>query len=191
MSLATALGPVVAAFTQLGIAYLIGGSVASSAHGTPRSTLDVDLVADLRSEHVDALCATLRGSYYAEPELVRQAIARHACVNFLHLDSGYKVDVFVLGESDYDRLAFTRTVERRLPGDPQGRLFRMATAEDVLLRKLLRYRSGDEVSDRQWHDILGVLRVQMATHDHAYLHRWATHLRVDDLLARAERAVAP
>ena len=148
MTLATALYPVVEAFTQLGIAYQIGGSVASSAHGTPRSTLDVDLVANLGVEHVVPLCTTLRPAYYADPELVRQAIARQSCVNFLHLDSGYKIDVFVLGRNEYDRLAFTRVVERRLAGDPQGRWFRMATAEDILLRKLLWYRSGDEVSDR-------------------------------------------
>jgi hypothetical protein len=186
MSLVHALGPVVDALSQLGVDYQIGGSVASSAHGTPRSTLDVDLVANLRIQHADPLCAILRPDFYAEPELVRHAIHHRSCVNFLHLASGYKVDVFVVRDSDYDRLAFTRFVEKGLAGDPSGRLFRIATAEDILLRKMLWYRAGDESSDRQWQDILGVLRVQMEALDHAYLFKWATKLGLESLLARAE-----
>ncbi len=191
MSLFRALAPVVDALSALGVDYQIGGSVASSAHGTPRSTLDVNLVANLRIEHAESLCTTLRPAYYAEPELVRHAIYHHSCVNFLHLASGYKVDVFVVRDSDYDRLAFTRFVEKGLAGDPSGRRFRLATAEDILLRKMLWYHAGDESSDRQWQDILGVLRVQMEAIDHTYLLEWATKLGLESLLARAEADVSP
>lgn len=187
MSLAIALGTVVDALQSIGVRYQVGGSVASSAHGMPRSTIDVDLVADLREDHVDPLCRSLRADFYAEPELVRMAIAAHTCVNFLHLESGYKVDVFVVGPSDYDRAAFARTVAKRLMGDPSGRVFLMTTAEDTVLRKLLWYRSGGEISDRQWSDILGVMRVQGDGLDREYLATWAPRLRIDDLLARAQR----
>lgn len=189
MRLAVALTPIVAAFDRLGIVYQIGGSVASSAHGTPRSTLDVDLVADLRSEHVAPLCDALRGDYYADPDLVRDAIARRACANFLHLTTGWKVDVFVLRDGEYDRRAFLRFVERSVAGSAPGQRFRLATAEDVLLRKLQWFRSGGEVSERPWQDVLGLLRVQADALDRAYLHEWAAKLQLDHLLERAEREV--
>lgn len=186
MSLVTALLPVIEALEALGVGYQIGGSVASSAHGVPRSTLDVDLVAPLRPEHVEPLCAALRGSFYAEPELVRAAIRHGSCVNFLHLASSYKIDVFVLRDAAYDRCAFARSVERALVGDPSGRRFRMTTAEDILLRKLLWFRAGGEASDRQWQDVLSIVRVQANALDRPYLDTWAPRLGVQDLLARAE-----
>ena len=121
-----------------------------------------------------------------EPELVHEAVDHASCVNFLHLTSGYKVDVFVLREDAYDRCAFGRATQRSLAGDASGRQFRMATAEDIVLRKLLWFRAGDETSERQWKDVLDVVRVQAGALDRAYLSRWATHLDIDDLLARAD-----
>jgi hypothetical protein len=78
-----------------------------------------------------------------------------------------------------------RSIERQL--EPGTRTFRLATAEDTLLRKLLWFRQGGEVSDRQWHDVLGVLRLRERDLDHGYLLVWAERLRVDDLLAKALR----
>lgn len=46
-----------------GIPYLVGGSLASSVHGEPRSTLDVDMVIDLRPEHVQAFGESLHPRY--------------------------------------------------------------------------------------------------------------------------------
>ena len=100
--------PVVTAFERLGVAYLIGGSVASSALGVPRATLDVDLVADLRAEHVSPLVADLRDSYYVSEELIRDAIRRRSSFNVVHLPTMLKVDVFVLRERAFDQLSFAR-----------------------------------------------------------------------------------
>lgn len=188
MSVVAALQPVVEAFERLGITYQVGGSVASSAHGSPRSTNDVDVIAELRHEHVGPLCAALGAAFCAPPELPHDAIDRGSRANVLHLDTGFKVDIFVRGEGEYDRLAMARGIGRALA--PGTRTFRRATAEDTLLRKLMWYRQGDEVSDRQWHDVLGVLRLRQRDLDHAYLLLWADRLGVDDLLARALREVA-
>ncbi|MEO6594732.1 MAG: hypothetical protein ABIP94_08255 [Planctomycetota bacterium] len=185
MSVVAALQPVVEAFERLGIAYHVGGSVASSAHGSPRSTNDVDVVAELRHEHVDALCAALGKAYYAPAELMHDAIDHRSCANVLHLATGFKVDIFVRGDGDYDRAAMARAVDRQL--EPGTRMFHLATAEDTLLRKLLWFRKGGEVSERQWSDVLGVLRLRQADLDHGYLHDWSQRLGIDDLLAKAER----
>ena len=186
MSLVSALAPFVAELERLGVGYQIGGSVASSAHGVPRSTNDVDVVVDLRAEHVGPLCAALRSAYYADEELVADAVTRRSCANLIHLASGFKVDLFVRGESEYDKSAMERGVWRGLGEAASAKTFRLSTAEDVLLRKLLWYRSGGEVSERQWGDVLGVLRLRQASLDWAYLRRWADQLGLDDLLARAE-----
>lgn len=190
MSLVAALVPVVAELERLGIEYQIGGSVASSAHGVPRSTNDVDVVVDLRMEHVEPLCAALRSQYYADRELLTDAVKRRSCANLIHLGSGFKVDLFVRGESDYDVTAMTRIAQRAIGEGRNARQFRLATPEDVLLRKLLWYRAGDEVSDRQWGDVLGVLRLRQASLDWGYIRDWADRLGVQDLLARAEQQIA-
>ncbi len=83
----------------------------------------------------------------------------------------------------YDREAFRRRVRRRLQDDPPRDVW-IASAEDVILRKLLWYRMGREVSDRQWCDVLGVLKVQGPGVDRAYLRTWARPLEVADLLER-------
>ncbi len=60
-----------------------------------------------------------------------------------------------------------------------------ASAEDVILAKLEWYRLGGEISDQQWRDILGVLKVQAGRLDMDYLKQWAVELEVAGLLQRA------
>jgi hypothetical protein len=180
-----ALTPVVEALEALGIDYRLGGSVASSLYGVPRSTNDVDLVADVRLEHVEPLCARLRSRYYADPELLRMAVEAGSCCNFIHLDTVYKVDVFVRKRSPYDELAFSRSTRQRLAEDSGAREFDVTTAEDIVLRKLAWYRGGGCVAQHQWRDVIGVLQVQRGRLDLDYLRRWGTELGVTDLLERA------
>src|SRR5579884_1042785 len=89
-----AMQPVLDAFTQLGIRYFVGGSVASSVYGIPRATLDVDLVADLSFSQVDALVARLQGTYYISEDAVREAVARQTSFNVVHLATLLKIDIF-------------------------------------------------------------------------------------------------
>lgn len=179
--------PVIEVLDQLGVPYYLGGSVASSLHGHARATLDVDLVVDLRLVHVSTFVARLREAYYVDEDMVRDAIVRRAMFNLIHTDTMLKVDVYLPGVRPYDEESFRRRRLDTLDAEhPEARCW-VATPEDVILHKLLWYRLGNEVSDRQWHDVAGVVDVQAEALDRDYLRRWAVVLGIDDLLDRALR----
>jgi hypothetical protein len=182
-----ALIPVVEALERLGVAYHVGGSLASSAYGVARSTLDVDVVADLRPEHAAALAASLNDAYYVDEEAVRAAIAARASFNAIHLATTIKIDVFVADRAPFDRAELSRARRETLEDDEHARRFFVKSPEDVVLRKLRWYRDGGEVSERQWSDVVGVLKVQATALDLAYTSAWASQLGLSDLLARALR----
>lgn len=180
-----ALSPVVDVFERLGIPYQIGGSVAAATFGHSRSTLDVDLVAAVGLQHAVPIADALRGSYYAEPELILDAVRHRTCFNLIYLPLYFKVDVFVLKDTPFAQAAFSRFSLARIVGSDEPREFRFATPEDIVLHKLDWYQKGGETSDRQWLDVLGVLRVQLGKLDLGYMRHWASEIQVDDLLVRA------
>lgn len=175
---------VVAVLDRLGIEYLVGGSLASSIHGIPRATLDVDIVADLRMAHVKPLVAALETDFFIDGDMVRDAVLRRSTFNVLHLATMFKVDVFVMGDDELLAAELSRKQRVRVVDSPPSDL-NVATAEDMVLQKLIWYRDGGSVSDRQWADVLGILRTQGDRLDRAYVQLWATRKSVDDLLARA------
>jgi hypothetical protein len=179
--LLVALGPVLEALRRLGVRHYVGGSIASSAHGVPRASVDADVAAELHPEHAPRLVAALRGAYYVPEERVRDAIARRASFNVIHLETMVKVDVFVSKDRPFDRRAFERA--RPAAGEGGGEL-PVSSVEDTVLAKLEWYRRGGEASERQWTDVTGVLKAAGAL-DEAYLHRGAVELGVSDLLDRA------
>jgi hypothetical protein len=174
---------VAAILERLGISYLAAGSLASSIHGEPRSTNDIDLVADIEPGHVEDLVAALGDAYYVSPNAVRQAVLEGGTFNAIHLGTAVKVDVFVAGRDPFDaeRLEHRERVE--VWSDPPGELY-VDTAEHTVLRKLEWYRRGDEVSERQWRDVLGIVRAQGDRLDRLRLAGWAERLGVSDLLER-------
>jgi hypothetical protein len=179
-----ALSPVAAAFDELSIPYRVGGSVASSALGVARTTLDIDLCADVQIEHAAALEERLTDAYYVDAAMIREAVQRRDSFNLIHLATMLKIDVFVKKQRRFDREAFERFVLEPLGADP-ARRFPISTAEDVVLFKLDWYRLGNTTSQKQWDDVLGVLRLQGDALDRGYLDRWARELGVADLLERA------
>ncbi len=169
-------------FDDLDLRYSIGGSMASSVSGEPRSTLDVDVVVALEAPHVEPLLRRLAGQYYVPEDALRRAVAERASTNIIDLDSSIKVDIFVAGGTPLDEQILERRVRVELDGD---HAVYVHTPEDVLLQKLRWFRRGGEVSDRQWRDVLGLIRVQGSRLDRVYLNDGAARLSVSDLLARA------
>lgn len=169
---------------SLDVPYVIGGSVASTAHGLIRTTLDVDLVVDLKPQHVVPFVAALSDQFYVDRPTVRQAIERRSSFNLIHLSTMVKVDVFLSKDRPFDRQQLLRRVTERITPDSDETLW-ILTAEDVILAKLDWFRMGGHVSERQWRDILGVMKTQGEALDVAYLRRWAEQLNVSDLLERA------
>jgi hypothetical protein len=180
-----ALNVLVQAFEDLGIRYQIGGSVASSAYGIARATLDVDLVADLGENQILSFVYLIHDSYYVDEDRVRDAVARRSSFNIIHLESMIKVDVFILKMHPYDQAAFARARLEKLEEGKLSRQHYLASPEDVILNKLGWYRQGGCVSERQWNDVLGVLKVQQLSLDREYLRHWAKELNLVDLLLRA------
>jgi len=178
-----AITPVVEALGQLGVPYHIGGSVASSIYGILRATIDVDLVADLRLEQVRPLVKQLEAAYYIDEDMILDAIRHRSSFAVIHLDTMLKVDVFIPKSRLFDQEELRRVQQKVLAEGT--RPFNVASPEGTILNKLEWYRMGGEVSDRQWNDILGVLKVQGTHLDMAYLQRWAASLNVTDLLERA------
>ena len=172
------------ALEALGVPYAIGGSFASALHGVMRATMDADLVADLRQEDVAPFVQALGELFYANAEMMREAIGQHRSFNLIHLESMFKVDVFVARPRDFDRAQLVRRQLHLLSEDPERRAY-VASAEDTVLAKLEWYRMGGEVSDRQWRDALGVLKVQGLRLDLAYMRHMAAGLGVKDLVERA------
>ena len=175
---------VVEALEQLGVPYVIGGSLASAVHGVMRATLDADLVADLRPEHAAPLVQALGPAFYADEAAIQAAIVHRQSFNVIHLESMFKVDVFVPSGREFDRQQLARRRAQVVATDPERTAY-VCSAEDIILAKLDWYRQGGGASERQWRDVLGVLRVQGAQIDQAYLRQAASGLGVSDLLARA------
>lgn len=168
---------------DLRIPYLIGGSIVSAIYGEPRTTVDADLVADLQPQHIQPFTAALSKDFYIEPERMADAIRRRASFNIIHHRTGLKVDIFVFKNSPLARQEMAR--RQRIAPLPELGEVAMATAEDIILQKLHWYQIGNGISDRQWRDILGVLKVQGKRLDFEYLEEWAPHLGVEDLLWQA------
>lgn len=169
---------------ELEVPYVVGGSLASSLHGIPRSTQDADLVAALRTDHIQSFIGRVEGVFYLSPERVEAAVRRRTSFNLIHLKTMIKVDLFVFSETPLAKQEMARRQILAIPGEPAARL-QIATPEDTILQKLLWYRKGGGVSERQWNDILGVIKVQGKALDLDYLREWANRSGIEDLLAQA------
>ena len=179
-----ALAALLHVLNELGIKYFAVGSVASSIHGLPRYTQDVDLVVQLGQEHVERIFSLTSREFYMDRDEAQRAVRLGRAFNLIHLASASKIDIFPMSQSEFHRSEMARSSEEAwvVPGEDTVRL-PVASAEDTILSKLIWYKQGGQVSDRQWSDILGVATGRGRDWD--YMRVWAPRLGVGDLLERA------
>jgi hypothetical protein len=169
---------------ELEIKYLVVGSVASSLQGFPRATNDADIVVAISEEDLPALFRALKNSFYVDDLVMRRAVQTKRSFNAIHSESLFKIDFYVAGNDPF----FDRQLSRRQPvnlrAETTNEVF-ISSPEDTILAKLSWYRKGGETSDRQWSDVVGVIKVQKTGLDRDYLDEWAHKLSVADLLQSA------
>jgi len=166
--------------------WAVGGSLASAAHGEPRATNDVDVVAVLDPASARRFATLLGTDFYADPDAAAAAARSHGSFNVIDQRSFIKIDVFVpdagpLGSGQLDRV-------QRLDLLATGRELPVLGPEDVVLQKLRWYKLGGETSDRQWRDIQSVLETAASELDDAYLDATAAATGLLPLLQRARGA---
>ncbi len=169
---------------KLGIPYFIGGSLASVLYGMVRTTQDADIVAEMQLEHLQAFVSALQKEFYVDDQMIVEAIRQRSSFNLIHREAMFKVDVFIPHPRPFLRSQFARAQRQTFFLEKQVSA-NFASPEDTVLAKLEWYRMGYEVSERQWRDILGVLKIRAGELDLDYLREWADELEIGDLLERA------
>lgn len=180
----TVLSLVASLLEQQQITYVLVGSLASSMHGMYRSTADIDIVADVKSEQVIPLLTALQENFYVDEHAVREAIDRRQSFNAIHFDSVFKVDFFIPKSDEFSRKQIERRELRKLAPDVEQMVY-VATAEDTILAKLRWYNSGGRVSNTQWTDVAGIIGGCSSRLDLDYLREWAEKLGLKELLDQA------
>src|ERR1700686_3075899 len=154
---------------RLGISYLVTGSIATIAYGEPRLTNDIDVVVELRLDHLDALGEAFPSAeFYWSKDAAAQAIRQHFQFNILHPASGLKIDVIVPADNEFNRSRFSR--RQRMRGGADFDIW-LSSAEDVILKKMEFFKEGE--SEKHVRDIHGVLKMRGAKIDRDYINLWA------------------
>ncbi len=177
MSAGQLLSRLVSALDRAGVPHMVAGSFASTFHGVPRTTQDIDVVIDPSRPALDAFLAELPESeYYVDVDTARDALRQHTQFNVIDLATGWKVDFILRKQRPFSEEEFSRRAPAELAG---ARVF-VATAEDTVLAKLeWSVLSGG--SERQLRDVQGILQVRGAALDRRYIERWAQALGFGEL----------
>lgn len=173
---------------DLGIDYVLGGSLAGSFYGEPRATADVDIAIRVDVDAGERLLGRAAAEFYVPTDAARIAIRNHDSFNLIDTTIAFKVDLFVLGETLLDRRQLDRRVLIPVPGVDAG--VWVTSPEDQVLRKLDWFQTGGQTSDQQWRDIIGILRVSGETLDLPDLRSTAAALGLGELLDRALADIA-
>jgi hypothetical protein len=162
---------------RLGIEYLVTGSIATITYGEPRFTNDIDVVVELRLDHVDAFCSAFPSpEFYCSKDAAVHAIREHFQFNILHPASGLKIDVIVPADSEFNRSRFSRRL--RMPGGMDFDVW-LSSPEDVIVKKMEFYKEGH--SEKHVRDILGVLKLRGDKIDRDYITLWADRMQLSDI----------
>lgn len=185
MTLQNVLTRLTSALESAQVPYMLTGSVASSAHGTARSTHDIDIVIAPTPAQVLALMQQFAASdYYADEQQALEALGNRSQFNIIDHSTGWKVDFIIAENSEYGRTALAR----RMVIDIAGNAVYVASAEDVLLAKLRWAKLGG--SERQLEDAAGIVSTQAGSLDVAYIARWVRELGLEEQW-EAVREISP
>ncbi|MBK9036016.1 MAG: hypothetical protein IPL61_33005 [Myxococcales bacterium] len=178
---ATTLAWATGLLDQLGIPHMVVGSFASSAHGLPRTTQDIDVVIDPTPAQLTALLAAIDlDRFYVDADTARDALRRRGMFNIIDMANGWKLDLVIRKATAHA----IEELERRVVGTVAGVPAPLATAEDVIIGKLMWARAG--ASDRQLADVAGILTTRGPQLDRPYLARWIGELGLDGEWQRAQ-----
>jgi predicted nucleotidyltransferase len=174
------LKTVVAVLESQSITYMIVGSFASTVYGEPRFTLDIDIVVDLQSGQLEALCdAFPAGEFYLSRPAADEAVRKRRQFNVIHPGSGNKIDFMVARSDTWGRTQLER--RRRRPFLPDCEAW-TASPEDIILAKMIYYREGK--SEKHTRDITGMLRISGNEIDRSYIADWSEQLGLADIWGR-------
>ena len=188
MEILEVLRQVISKLDELRVPYMVSGSAASSFHAFVRTTQDGDLVVALGPDQVENFVSAFASEYYLDRASIHRSLQIGGSFNLIHLESALKIDFFPLRKRSFSQQEFSRRQPRLFLKESITPAY-TATAEDTILSKLEWFRAGGELSENQWKDVLGILKVQAGSLDLGYLNQWARELRVDDLLEKAFREV--
>ena len=171
------LRTIVATLERLRIPYLVTGSVAAMAYGEPRMTNDIDIVAEIKEEHIPGLLEAFPANeYYVSDEMIREAIRHQGQFNIIHPTSGLKIDIIIRSDTPFDASRFRRA-RRIQPGETYQADF--AAPEDVIIKKMEFYKAGG--SEKHLRDITGILRISGDDVDLRYIADWAERLGLTEI----------
>ena len=149
-----------------------------------------DLVVDLGLDQVERFAAAFAPEFYLDRASIHRSVQMGGSFNLIHFESSLKIDFFPLQKRRFSLQEFSRRQPRLLLNESIAPAY-VATAEDTILSKLEWFRAGGEVSENQWKDVVGILKVQADSLDLNYLKQWARELRVEDLLEKALKSSTP
>ena len=185
---ARALEDLVEILSTLDLKYFVCGSFASGAHGDFRATNDIDIVCSISDSHVNSFVSIASNSFYADKNHILSSIQQNIAFNIIHKTFFVKVDVFSkIGP--LEKLEFTRTQEFLPLTSGSGRKAKIASPEYSIIAKLIWWKKGGEVSDRQLKDVKGVLSLKKGLLDNDYLDKWAKEFKVSKILSLLRKEI--
>jgi hypothetical protein len=164
-------------FESLGIPYLLTGSIASMAYGEPRFTNDIDIVADIKTEHIKGLKDCFpEQEFYLSEDAIKEAVNRQHQFNIIHPATGLKIDIIIRKQDAFDDSRFKR-IKRLITTENIEANF--AAPEDVIIKKMAFYKEGG--SEKHLRDITGMLKISGDIIDYDYISKWAEKLGIKDI----------
>ncbi len=183
MSQQKLLKKVIQVLTDTGIEYMVTGSVVSSLQGEPRTTHDIDIVVVIKKNKAKKMVDYFPPpDFYLDEVSINDAIKRRGMFNLIDVNTGDKVDFWLLTDEPFDKSRFTRKYVEKVLGIE----INVSRPEDTILMKL-RWAMQSGGSEKQFTDALRVYEVQYETLDNDYLHSWAKKLGIEPLLQRIQK----